>query len=207
MIINIRNHRPLHFAVTLFLLLSFSGCCKVTLFTSEEIDIIERDTAQVMKIYTIDNPDDILTLRALSYELSAAEIASDHYKLLVHRMLQTVSDSTIDGVGIAAPQIGINRRIIAVQRFDKPNAPFEVFPNINIREYSQDTTFSEEGCLSVPGKNGKTVRSKWVIVSYTNTLTMLPQADTIKGFTAIIFQHEIDHLDGVIYTDSIRRVD
>lgn len=199
--------RSFNFAVTLFLLFSFSGCCPVALFTREEVQIIEQDSALKMRIYTINNADDIPTLRALSRELSAEEIASDYFTLLSRRMLKTVRDSTVDGVGIAAPQIGINRRIIAVQRFDKPDSAFEVFPNIYIREYSQDTTLSEEGCLSVPGKSGKAVRSKWVVISYTNPLTMLPQADTIKGFTAIIFQHEIDHLDGVIYTDSIRRVD
>lgn len=160
-----------------------------------------------MRVYTINNPEDTSTLRAKSRELSHEEILSDNYKLLSRRMIKTVSDSIHDGVGIAAPQVGINRRMIVVQRFDKPGTPFEVFPNIYIREYSKDTILSEEGCLSVPGKSGKTVRSRWVVVSYTNPLTMLPQTDTIKGFTAIIFQHETDHLNGVIYTDSIRRVD
>lgn len=119
-------------------------------------------------------------------------------------MIKTVSDSTVDGVGIAGPQVGINRRIIAVQRFDKPDAPFEVFPNIYIQEYSKDTTCRDEGCLSVPNQNGKVVRSKWIIISYTNPQTLARQEDTIKGFTSIIFQHETDHLDGIIYTDRIK---
>lgn len=160
-----------------------------------------------MRVYTINNPEDTSTLRAKSRELSHEEILSDNYKLLSRRMIKTVSDSIHDGVGIAAPQVGINRRMIVVQRFDKPGTPFEVFPNIYIKEYSKDTTCEEEGCLSVPDESGKAVRSKWVIVAYTHPLTMSTQEDTIKGFTSIIFQHEIDHLDGIIYTDSIRRID
>lgn len=197
--------RTLIFVITLFLLFGISACSRMTVFTRKERQIIEQDSTQIMRIYTVDNPDGISVLRAQSGDLSAEELASDYYKLLSRRMIKTVSDSTIDGVGIAAPQIGINRRIIAVQRFDKPDTPFEVFPNIYIKEYSKDTTFREEGCLSVPDKSGRAVRSKWVIVSYTHTPTMSLQEDTIKGFTSIIFQHEIDHLNGIIYTDSIRQ--
>lgn len=192
------------FAVTLFLLFVISACSRSVVFTPEERYIIQQDSTQLMRIYTIDNPNDTSVLRAQSHELSNEEISSDHYKLLVRRMIKTVSDSTIDGVGIAAPQIGINRRLIAVQRFDKPNAPFEVFPNIYIKEYSKDTISGTEGCLSVPDSSGIAVRSKWVVVSYINEQTMSLQSDTITGFTAIIFQHEVDHLNGIIYTDSIR---
>lgn len=197
--------RTLIFVITLFLLFGISACSRMTVFARKERQIIEQDSTQIMRIYTVDNPDGISVLRAQSGDLSAEELASDYYKLLSRRMIKTVSDSTIDGVGIAAPQIGINRRIIAVQRFDKPDTPFEVFPNIYIKEYSKDTTFREEGCLSVPDKSGRAVRSKWVIVSYTHAPTMSLQEDTIKGFTSIIFQHEIDHLNGIIYTDSIRQ--
>lgn len=196
--------RTLSMTVVLLLLLSASACGKAVLFTNEERQIIQQDSARLMRIYTIDCPEDNIILRAKSRELSLEEIASQHYTLLARRMLQTVSDSTVDGVGIAAPQVGINRRIVAVQRFDKPGEPFEVFPNIYIKAYSPDTTFEEEGCLSVPDRSGRAVRSKWVVVRYTDPQTLTLQEDTIEGFTAIIFQHEIDHLEGIIYTDSMR---
>lgn len=195
--------RKLILVVSLFLILVTSAC-KSTVFTKKERQIIKQDSAQIMRIYTVDNSDDISILRAQSTELSNEEISSDYYKLLSRRMIKTVSDSTVDGVGLAAPQIGINRRIITVQRFDKSGTPFEVLPNIYIKEYSKDTTFRTEGCLSVPNKKGRAVRSKWVIISYTDPQTLSLQEDTIKGFTSIIFQHEIDHLDGILYTDSIR---
>lgn len=199
-----KKSQSLFFGVSLLLLYSISACHTTDLFTKEEIQVIEQDSTQLMRIYTIDNPADTATLRAKSLELSVKEISSDYYKLLSRRMIKTVSDSTIDGVGIAAPQVGINRRVIAVQRFDKPDSPFEVFANIQIKEYSKDTTFEEEGCLSVPNQTAKAIRSEWVVISYTNPLTLSLQEDTVKGFTSIIFQHEIDHLDGIIYTDSIR---
>lgn len=192
----------LNFAVIVFLLFFISACSKAV-FTKEEIQIIKQDPSNLLRIYTIDNPNDSSTLRAKSQNLSDEEILSDYYKFLSRRMIMTVSDSTVDGVGLAAPQIGINRRMVAVQRFDKPSTPFEIFPNIYIKEYSKDTICGAEGCLSVPDKSGKVVRSKWVVISYTNPQTMSTQEDTIKGFTSIIFQHEVDHLDGVIYTDRI----
>lgn len=192
---------------TILFLFIFSICisCNTSrIFTKTEIAIIEKDSSTIMKVYKIDNPADTSTLRARSKELSNREIASNYYKLLSGRMVKTVTDSTIDGVGIAGPQVGINRRIIAVQRYDKPGAPFEVFPNIYIKEYSKDTTMMSEGCLSVPDTKGKVPRSRWIIISYTTPQTMAGQQDTIQGFTAIIFQHEADHLDGIIYTDRIK---
>lgn len=192
------------FAIIAISLFFLASCNRTVIFTTAEIKIIEQDSSNIMRIYKINVPQDTSTLRAKSHELSNEEIQSNYYKLLSNRMIKTVSDSTVDGVGIAGPQVGINRRIIAVQRFDKPDAPFEVFPNIYIQEYSKDTTCRDEGCLSVPNQNGKVVRSKWIIISYTNPQTLARQEDTIKGFTSIIFQHETDHLDGIIYTDRIK---
>lgn len=187
--------------ISVIISLSVFSCSNQKIFSKQEIIIITQDSSAIMKIYKIDNPADTSILRAKSIELSDKEITSSYYKLLSNRMLKTVTDSTIDGVGIAGPQVGINRRIIAVQRYDKPGAPFEVFPNIYIKEYSKDTTMLSEGCLSVPDTTGKVERSKWIIISYTNPKTMTRQQDTIKGFTSIIFQHETDHLEGIIYTD------
>lgn len=191
------------FAITLFLLFCVSSCHRAVIFTEHERVIIEADSSKIMRIYTVSNPSDTTVLRARSGELSTEEISSAHYRLLSYKMIRTVSDSAVDGVGIAGPQVGINRRIIAVQRFDKPGAPFEVFPNIYIKEYSKDTTFAEEGCLSVPDQSARVVRSRWVVISYTDPGTMTRMEDTISGFTSIIFQHETDHLDGILYTDRI----
>lgn len=119
-------------------------------------------------------------------------------------MIATVSAPEEDGVGIAAPQVGISRRVIAVQRLDKEGEPFAIYPNIRIIAVRGDKVEGQEGCLSVPGKRGTVARWRDIDISY----TLVPSSgvprdttETVKGFTSVIFQHECDHLDGVLYTD------
>ena len=129
-------------------------------------------------------------------------------------MLATVQDPSEDGVGIAGPQVGISRRIVAVQRFDKPGEPFEVYPNIRIVGFSGDTEPGPEGCLSVPGLRGDVMRYRDIDITYTligasadgqSNAALAPRDTTerVQGFTAVIFQHECDHLDGVLYIDKV----
>ena len=189
----------------LFILI-FTSCVittpENTRFTKSELNIINsgNDTA-LMYIYNIDNPEDTTVLRSKSDNLDDEEILSEDFAKLKNRMLVTVTHPDIDGVGLAAPQIGINRRVVAVQRFDKPDHPFEVYANINIVEFSGEIKNGPEGCLSVPGKSGNVPRYETVVISYFNDKTRKEERDTVSGFTAIIFQHEIDHLEGIIYTD------
>ena len=105
-----------------------------------------------------------------------------------------------DGVGIAAPQVGILRRMIAVQRFDKPGEPFEFYLNPEIVESSAETAPGREGCLSIPGLAGRVVRAQRIVLRYRDE-RFAEKTETIDGFTAVIFQHETDHLDGILYTD------
>jgi len=116
-------------------------------------------------------------------------------------MLSTVTSPVQDGVGLAAPQVGLNFRVAAVQRFDKEGEPFEVYANLHILEHFGDTVRGPEGCLSVPPMRGIVPRSDGVILSYVDMETFENVRDTVKGYTAIIFQHETDHLDGVLYID------
>ena len=105
-----------------------------------------------------------------------------------------------DGIGIAAPQVGILRRMIAVQRFDKPGEPFEFYLNPEIVESSAETAPGREGCLSIPGLAGTVVRAQRIVLRYRDE-RFAEKTETIDGFTAVIFQHETDHLDGILYTD------
>lgn len=139
-------------------------------------------------------------------------------------MIATVTHPSQDGVGIAGPQVGLNRRVVAVQRFDKDGEPFEVYPNVRIIWASDSLAAGPEGCLSVPNRRGDVLRSKEIVIEYTDlhameelASTMSPGElrrnfrstplpvirDTITGFTAVIFQHETDHLDGVLYIDRL----
>ncbi len=123
-------------------------------------------------------------------------------KRLVDLMYQTCNDPSNPGVGIAAPQVGINKRIIWVQRFDKENEPFEVYFNTEIINFSSLKSEGWEGCLSVPGYRGLVKRSDTILLKY-DTFEKNNNIDTLTGFTAIIFQHEIDHLEGILYIDRI----
>lgn len=106
------------------------------------------------------------------------------------------------GVGLVGPQIGILRRIVAVKRFDKDGQPVCIYPSIKILSITGENIPSSEGCLSVPqDEDGDVLRSQNIDISYTSPETLKDTIETIKGFTAIIFQHECDHLNGVIYID------
>lgn len=172
-------------------------------FTAHERELI-HGADSTMRVLTIEDSLDLAVLRAPSTYLSPRTIRSNDFMNLCRLMLQTVTHPSQDGVGLAAPQIGINRRVIAVQRFDKPGEPFEIYPNIRLIWSSDSLAYGPEGCLSVPDRREEVLRSQEIIVEY--ALTRHPKwsvRDTVRGFTAVIFQHEIDHLDGLLYTDRL----
>ena len=184
-------------------------------FTSDELAIIES-TDSIMRVLTIDNTNDLKVLRGTSTNLNNETLLSEEFARLAELMVATVTHPSQDGVGIAGPQVGLNRRVVAVQRFDKEGEPFEVYPNIRIVWQSDSLEFGPEGCLSVPDRREDVARSTEIVIEYTavsgkhfpsNHSTsdsgLIQVCDTISGFTAVIFQHEVDHLDGILYIDRI----
>lgn len=167
-------------------------------FTKAERQIIDN-SGDVMYVTTM--PGDSAVLRAQSKDLSAKELKSERLRKLIGKMLTTVQDPSQDGVGIAAPQVGINRRIVCVQRFDKEGEPFEAYVNVKLDSLWGEKVSGREGCLSLPGLRGYVSRYQSVLVSYIDRETLQPRKDTVHGYTAVIFQHECDHLDGILYTD------
>lgn len=172
-------------------------------FTGREWAVLLDGEGDIMRLWTVEDPEDSLLLRRSCRELSAREIASKDMRLLMRRMLATVQNPENRGVGIAAPQVGISRRLVAVQRFDKAGEPFEFYPNIYITWFSPETAVGREGCLSIPGRRGLVRRSESIEIVYTDVETCEPVTERIEGFTAVIFQHEVDHLDGVLYIDKM----
>lgn len=169
-------------------------------WTKKERKLIHRQDS-VMKVLTTQDKKDSLLLRQQCSDLSAEMIQSDEYQVLVKKMIATVTSPSNDGVGLAAPQIGLSRNIIAVQRFDKDGEPFEVYPNLRITALKGPRKPGPEGCLSVPGKKADVKRFYNIDITYTSATTLRDTTENIKGFTAVIFQHECDHLKGIIYTD------
>lgn len=183
------------------LLSALTGC---TSWKSSEKEIISGQP-DVMRVYTIDNPEDSVILRTVSKGLRRKDLKSDEYRELSRKLIATVTDPSQDGVGIAGPQVGINRRVVAVQRYDKPGEPFEVYPNIRILGTFGNREAGIEGCLSVPDKSGMVMRYKQIIIAYTNLNSMKDTTEMVEGYTAVIFQHETDHLDGILYTDKMEK--
>lgn len=187
----------IHLLAYAFLLAGCSGG-----WSPSEKDVIGKGNA-VMRVLTIEDREDSLFLRTPCKDLTIKQIRSDEYAILAGRMLVTVTSPEQDGVGIAGPQVGIGRRIVAVQRFDKPGEPFEVYPNIRVTARRGEPEPGPEGCLSVPGRRGDVLRWQDIDISYVSPATGRDTSETVTGFTAVIFQHETDHLDGVLYIDKL----
>ncbi len=186
----------------IFAMALVAGCSAGIGWTPAERETISGQ-GSVMRVLTIDYKADSLVLRTPCADLSVEEIRDPLYEELASKMLSTVTDSSQDGVGIAAPQVGICRRIAAVQRFDKEGEPFEVYPNIRVTATRGETQPGPEGCLSIPGRRGNVLRYRDIDISYTSVATGRDTTERVQGFTAVIFQHETDHLDGVLYIDKL----
>ena len=203
----------------LIMTIGASSCCSPSEeFSEKELALIES-TDSIMRVLTVEDSLDNAVLRAPSKDFSIEALRSETFAELERLMVATVTHPSQDGVGIAGPQVGLNRRVVAVQRFDKGIAgadgemeyPFEVYPNIRIIWASDSLSAGPEGCLSVPGRRGDVLRSQEIVVEYADMTSIrdtscedIPMIrDTVRGFTAVIFQHEIDHLEGVLYIDRL----
>lgn len=148
----------------------------------------------MLQILTNPNP----ILRNVSKPVELAEILRPEFQFFLDEMIETMKK---DGVGLAAPQVGINKRFIIVQTKNGP----EAFINPKIFSTSLLKTDSEEGCLSIPGVWGIVKRFKKVKV---RALNRKGEKVMIKasGLEAVIFQHEIDHLDGILFIDQVEKI-
>ena len=144
----------------------------------------------------------ILTLKAAT--VANSEFNSDWLTALASAMQATMLAR--NGVGIAAPQVYVSKRVIIVAsraNLRYPDAPdMPVMVNPEILEKSDNTILGEEGCLSMPDERGMVLRAEMVKVRYF-TLEGEPIETVFHGFPARIVQHEIDHLDGVLFVERL----
>lgn len=194
------NMRTLGIILTAMIAATAISCGNRSGWSSAEMELI-RDERTTMRVLTVNDAADSLTLRKEYRRTSEKGLKSNEYQRLAEKMIATVTSPEEDGVGIAGPQVGISRRIVAVQRFDKDGEPFEVYPNISISACRGEKELGFEGCLSIPGKRGEVARYRDIDITYTSVSTLRDTTESIQGFTAVIFQHECDHLDGILYTD------
>lgn len=174
--------------------------------TDDEMALIERAEG-TMRVLTVANEDDKEVLRSECGDLPLEFVGSEQFRKLAALMIDTMTSPEQDGVGIAGPQVGLKRRIVAVQRFDKEGEPVEIYPNIHVVSYNGEPLPGPEGCLSVPGCRGMVLRYPEIVISYIDPTSLEPENETVKGFTAVIFQHETDHLEGILYTDKASSVE
>lgn len=125
----------------------------------------------------------------------------DEIRKLAKQMLQTMYSE--DGIGLAAPQVGIHKQLIVVdcEPDDATKAPY-ILINPTITKFSQDTCVIQEGCLSIPKVFLDVTRPEVIEVSYKDE-NGRPQKMKADGLLARVIQHEIDHLNGVMFVDRV----
>lgn len=167
-------------------------------FSTDDLKIINNGMAtEKLRVLQITNEKDLTVLTTTSADL---KFDDPSIAILEKRMFSTVQDPEHAGVGIAAPQIGINKNLIAVQRFDKVGEPFESYINPKIIWRSKFIRKGVEGCLSIPDRREEVLRSNTIRLQYISKDGKIKE-ENIEGFTAVIFQHEVDHLYGILYPD------
>lgn len=170
-------------------------------FTKSELALInQKSQLNKFRVLLTTSQDDFKILRTKSTDLDPKDSS---VKKLADRMLATVLDEESRGVGIAAPQIGINRNAVWIQRFDQKEQPFQFFINPKITWYSSLLQKGREGCLSIPDAIGNVVRSYTIRIEFYD-LDGQFHDEVIEGFTAVIAQHEVDHLHGILFTDRLQ---
>ena len=125
-------------------------------------------------------------------------------RTLLSDMAETMYDAP--GIGLAAPQVGICQRVIVMDCAPDESPP-ELWKMVNpeIISRSDETSKLEEGCLSIPNFTGEVIRPAEVIVRYQDE-TGTEKEMTACGLLAACVQHEIDHLDGILFTDYLSKL-
>lgn len=158
---------------------------------------------RVLKVREVGDP-------ILSTQCKEVDIKSINKEILeeIEDLKETLNFT--EGFGIAAPQVGIDRRIVIIQinkekctYKDCEEVPTTVMINPTWRKLSEETKSEFEGCLSVPSIRGKVKRYTNIEVTYYNESgeKVIKQ---VKGFTARDIQHECDHLDGIVFLEKVK---
>jgi peptide deformylase len=153
-----------------------------------------------MKITTIGDP----VLRRQADDVSPEELRSPEIQQLIDELIETRREA--GGAGLAAPQVRVSKRIAVVEVDDatryryKPLVPLTVIVNPVIEPLSDETLVINEGCLSIPDLRGDVPRYIHARVNYLDR-NGAERSEVVEGLTAGTFQHEVDHLDGVLLVD------
>ncbi|MEN4041847.1 MAG: peptide deformylase [Anaerolineaceae bacterium] len=154
----------------------------------------------IREIVTIPHP----VLRKKARKVNEVDV---DVRTLIDEMVAAMREAP--GVGLAAPQVGVSSRVIVVEfgKEEDEDAPKKLYALVNpiIAEMSEEKVLGIEGCLSIPRLVGEVERHQRVVVKALNRFGK-PVKLKAEGWLARILQHEIDHLDGILYTDRATRV-
>jgi peptide deformylase len=139
-----------------------------------------------------------------------AQVVTDIQDAEIKQLIETMQDTlaTTQGVGIAAPQVSVSKRIIIIASRPTPRYPSAPLmePTVMINPAFQTLSDSREkdweGCLSIPGIRALVPRYKEILINYSNQQGVLVEA-RLAGFVARVFQHEFDHLEGKVFLDRV----
>ena len=146
----------------------------------------------------------------LHQKCEAVHQIDDKLRLFLDDMLETMYADR--GVGLAAPQVGVSKRMIVIDasqeedeegHHKKGNPMFLINPEIIYK--SEETIFFCEGCLSLPGQSADVERHQKIKVRYQDKSGLEQQIEA-EDYLAVVLQHEIDHLDGILYIDHLSRL-
>ena len=144
-------------------------------------------------------PDPVLRRKA-----APVEAVDDEVRELLEDMLETMYDAP--GVGLAAPQVGVSKRVVVMDCGEDEEEPRPIrMVNPEITWRSEEMVTREEGCLSIPDHHGDVSRPGEVTVRYLDE-NGKEREMTADGLLATCVQHEIDHLDGVLFIDHLSRL-
>jgi peptide deformylase len=142
----------------------------------------------------------------LKIKAKPVKAVDDDVRLLMDDMLETMYAN--EGMGLAATQVGVDKRVVVIDLTDENEGgePLVMkLANPEIVWASEETSLSDEACLSVPNLRGAVVRATKVKIRYLNEHNKAVEIDG-DGLLARCIQHEIDHLDGILYIDHLSRL-
>jgi peptide deformylase len=145
-------------------------------------------------------------LRAVAEPVGVDELTTPTFQAFLGDLVETMRDA--NGAGLAAPQVGVAKRVFCVEVHDNPRYPYKpdidlrVLVNPELRVLSGETFMNYEGCLSIPDLRGLLPRALEVELTYTDREGRRV-VEEIRGVSAGTFQHEQDHLDGVLFVDRV----
>jgi peptide deformylase len=149
----------------------------------------------IMPVIKMDNP-------VLHHKAKRVRKIDDSIQKLIDNMIETMHN--IEGVGLAAPQVGVPLQVVVIQLPDEEDVITLINPEIV--KISEETEMMTEGCLSLPGYNGDIKRSTSITVKARDRQGKLIRKKG-EGLLAQVLQHETDHINGIVFVDHLESMD